>query len=409
MPSYYLEPPSGPPIVLGKKEEASFCEGKRARSDSEDSGVGKYDLDYDLWILSLTPPPIFGGYSSEDHVLDFIREFERKLRNFGSQQKANYMYENCLADSIKVELVGVEDNYQEMIKMLKRRYGDPEKILSSERRRIQQMEKPMENDGIAVQEYLTEVVARMNKMVKIAKDFEDTHPEVWARVYSIYTRDCVRRSLPPIIQEKFSSKLREWQVDNEEDEEGRRVVIPDRKVFEKALEILHKMKRMRQVENDMIEEDKFEQEVENQIMNEQEKEEIASATPILALRSMDHKKAKKKTRQKVAKNARHKAAKKIIRQTAEALAKEALVKEEARRDLTQEKVAKKKAEEESLAKKKAEDEALAKKKAEDEARAQKKAEKAAVRKAEKRKVAAEKAKAVKKKKRLSERDEVLDA
>ena len=121
MPSYYLEPPSGPPIVLGKKEEASFCEGKRARSDSEDSGVGKYDLDYDLWILSLTPPPIFGGYSSEDHVLDFIREFERKLRNFGSQQKANYMYENCLVDSIKVELVGVEDNYQEMIEMLKRR------------------------------------------------------------------------------------------------------------------------------------------------------------------------------------------------------------------------------------------------------------------------------------------------
>ena len=168
MPSYYLEPPSGPPIVLGKKEEASFCEGKRARSDSEDSGVGKYDLDYDLWILSLTPPPIFGGYSSEDHVLDFIREFERKLRNFGSQQKANYMYENCLADSIKVELVGVEDNYQEMIKMLKRRYGDPEKILSSERGRIQQMEKPMENDGIAVQKYLTEVVAGMNKMVKIA-------------------------------------------------------------------------------------------------------------------------------------------------------------------------------------------------------------------------------------------------
>ena len=47
MPSYYLEPPSGPPIVLGKKEEASFCEGKRARSDSEDSGVGKYDLGYE--------------------------------------------------------------------------------------------------------------------------------------------------------------------------------------------------------------------------------------------------------------------------------------------------------------------------------------------------------------------------
>ena len=101
----------------------------------------------------------------------------------------------------------------------------------------------------------------------------------------------------------------------------------------------------------MIEEDNFEQEVENQIMNEQEKEEIASATPILALRSMDHKKAKKKTRQKVAKNARHKAAKDARRrdrapgrQTDEALAKEALVKEEAKRDLTQEKVARELAE-----------------------------------------------------------------
>ena len=53
------------------------------------------------------------------------------------------------------------------------------------------------------------------------------------------------------------------------------------------------------MENDTIEEDIF----------EQKKEEIVSATPILALRSMDRKKAKKKTRQKVAKNAEHKAAK----------------------------------------------------------------------------------------------------
>ena len=121
-------------------------------------------------------PTRFSGTFSEDHVLSFIRKFERRFRNtLGSQEMADYMYMRYLADNIKPEVRSVKDNYKEMVKTLKNRCGDSEKIFSSEKARLQQVEKPLESDGEAVQKSLAEVVARLDKMVKIVNFFEDSY------------------------------------------------------------------------------------------------------------------------------------------------------------------------------------------------------------------------------------------
>ena len=51
-------------------------------------------------------PSRFTGNYSEDHVLSFLKEFERRFRNtMNTQEMADYMYLHCFSDNVRLEMV----------------------------------------------------------------------------------------------------------------------------------------------------------------------------------------------------------------------------------------------------------------------------------------------------------------
>ena len=117
-------------------------------------------------------------------------------------------------------------------------------------------------------------MVRLDKMTKIVNNFKDTNPDLWGSVYSTNTLNFVRRSLPLSIQVKFESQLIKWLAKNGEDEEKKRITIPNKRKFEKSREILHKMRRKLQLQNLLLEQDIFDQEVMTWMMSNEGEAEI---------------------------------------------------------------------------------------------------------------------------------------
>ena len=77
-------------------------------------------------------PPTFTGDYSEDHVLTFLRKFERRFRDhMTTQGMADYMYQNCLSNGVRREMSDVREDYDRLKKRLLEAYGDPTRIIAT--------------------------------------------------------------------------------------------------------------------------------------------------------------------------------------------------------------------------------------------------------------------------------------
>ena len=166
------------------------------------------------WFEQPMDPPIFTGNYSEDHVLTFLKKFERRFRDsMTTQGMADYMYQQCFSNGVKLEMADVREDYDRLKKRLLDAYGDPSRIIATERRLLFKIKKPDENDGEAVLTFLDEVLARMNTMVRVVEDHESSYPHLPSVVFADDTLAKIKESLSAQIKMKYESKFRlTWRM-----------------------------------------------------------------------------------------------------------------------------------------------------------------------------------------------------
>ena len=160
-----------------------------------------------------------------------------------TQGMADYMYQNCLSIGVRREMSDVREDYDKLKKRLLEAYGDPTRIIATERRLLFKIKKPDENDGESVLTFLDEVLARMNTMVKVVEDHKGRYPHLPGVVYSDETLIKIKESLSTQIRIKFESKFRKWRVDAEDEmRDGDRDGVTKEEEFKKCKDILRKLR-----------------------------------------------------------------------------------------------------------------------------------------------------------------------
>merc|ERR1712082_184642 len=154
------------------------------------------------------PVPIFSGDRSEDHVYKFLERFADHYGNkLGPRDQADALFFLHISPEVKEEVAAWRKDLPSLKAELLKRYGQPNRIIKTERRMIQNIVQP-EATIEDMTRYLTQLLARLHSIEDILARCSGTKPGTEPTILHPDFTASLRNTLPEALKRTVEYQLR---------------------------------------------------------------------------------------------------------------------------------------------------------------------------------------------------------